>query len=352
MRDLVTSRIGALPTATGGLTRIAYAHAREAGVELEPLLRKVGLTDRQIEDRGIRLSVHQQITFLDLAASALHDDLLGFHLAQLPDIRALGMLYYVAASSETLGDALQRAARYSSITNEALSLKYNGGQDVRIVFNYVGVARHLDRHQIEFCVTALVRLCRHLTGMRLVPSQVSLIHRRANGRPELAAYFGRNIEFAATADEVVFAAAAKHMKVATADPYLNELLVRNCEEALSRRSTSRGTFRSTVENTIIPLLPHGKARAGEIARALGLSQRTFARRLSLEGLTFSAVLDALRADLAVQYLKDEGLTVSRIAWLLGYQEISAFTHAFRRWTGKTPREARAQQEVRADGGGG
>ena len=67
---------------------------------------------------------------------------------------------------------------------------------------------------------------------------------------------------------------------------------------------------------------------------------TAARRLALEGVTFSEVLEALRADLARQYLDDQALSISRIAWLLGYQEVSAFTHAFKRWTGKTPRETR------------
>jgi AraC-like DNA-binding protein len=126
----------------------------------------------------------------------------------------------------------------------------------------------------------------------------------------------------------------------SADPYLNRLLVANCEEALSRRLTKQGSFRVAVENAIVPLLPHGKVHAAEIARKLGLSQRTSARRLSSEGLSFSQVLEDLRSDLAKQYLSDQSLSVSRIAWLLGYQEVSAFTHAFKRWTGKTPREVR------------
>jgi AraC-like DNA-binding protein len=71
-----------------------------------------------------------------------------------------------------------------------------------------------------------------------------------------------------------------------------------------------------------------------------MSQRTFARRLALEGLTFSEILQALRSDLAERYLADKDLSVSRIAWLLGFQEVSAFTHAFKRWSGKAPRESR------------
>jgi AraC-like DNA-binding protein len=69
---------------------------------------------------------------------------------------------------------------------------------------------------------------------------------------------------------------------------------------------------------------------------LGVSRRTLARRLSSEGLTFGGVLQQLKADLAKRHLADETLSISEIAWLLGYQEVSAFTHAFRRWTGKAP----------------
>jgi len=344
VNDVDTKRLGTLPTAAGGIARLAYACARRAGIELEPLLKKAGLTDQQLEDRGARLAVRHQIQFLNLVANALGDEFLGFHLAQLPDLRELGLLFYVAASSETLGDALQRMARYSSTVNEGLSLKYLEGEDIRMVFEYVGVARHSDRHQIEFLMTALIRLCRQLTGLRLAPSRARITHRRSNqGGSELAAYLGGNITFGARADELTFVGSIKDMTVASADPYLNELLVANCEQALSHRPTNRGTFRAAVENAIVPLLPHGTVRASEIATRLGLSRRTSARRLAFEGVTFSEVLESLRGDLARQYLSDPDLSISRIAWLLGYQEVSAFTHAFKRWTGKTPREARGSR---------
>jgi hypothetical protein len=138
--------LGALPTAIGTITRLAYARAQAAGIELEPLLNKAGLTKQQIEDFGTRLSVQRQISFLNFVASAVRDELLGFHLAQLPDLRELGLLYYVPASSEILGQALRRVARYSLMDNESLSLKYLEGNDIRIMIKYVGDARYLDRH--------------------------------------------------------------------------------------------------------------------------------------------------------------------------------------------------------------
>ncbi len=341
MNDVATERLGTLPTAAGGLARLAYARAREAGIALEPLVKRSGATDRQITDDNTRIVVRRQIRFLNLVADALHDELLGFHLAQSPDIREFGLPYYVAATSDKMGDALRRTARFSSITNEAISTKYFADPECKLVFRYVGVTRHLDRHQIEFFVTALIRVFRHLTGQRVVPTSVRFVHYRSGASSELAEYFGGNVEYAASVDEVTFSNAANDLNIVSADPYLNKLLVAQCEEALSRRPMKQGSFRAAVENAIVPLLPHGKAHAAEIAGKLGLSQRTSARRLSSEGLSFSQVLEDLRSDLAKQYLLDQGLSVSRIAWLLGYQEVSAFTHAFKRWTGKTPRQVRA-----------
>jgi AraC-like DNA-binding protein len=337
----------ALPSAAGGITRLACRYAKEAGIELEPLLKKAGLAAYQIEDPSVRLKVRDQIRFLNLAAGAVQDDLLGFHLAQLLDPREIGLLYYVLASSEMMSDTFQRAARYSSIVNEGIALKYVDGADVSIFLGYVGVGRHLDRHQIEFLVTTLVRVCRQLTGLRLIPTRVKLVHYRESGCAELAAFFGVDIEFGASVDEVAFATSVRDMPVVSADPYLNKFLVIHFEEAHSRRMINRGRFRSAVENAIVPLLPHGKGRAGEIARRLGISQRTLARRLSSEGLSFSVVLEDLKSDLAERYLTEEELSISQIAWLLGYQEVSALTHAFKRWTGKTPREVRSTR--RCDG---
>jgi AraC-like DNA-binding protein len=68
--------------------------------------------------------------------------------------------------------------------------------------------------------------------------------------------------------------------------------------------------------------------------------RSRTTKLASESLTFASVLAELRVDLAKRQLRDGSLAISQIAWLLGYREVSAFTHAFKRWTGKTPREVR------------
>ena len=116
-----------------------------------------GFTQSQVEDPCLRVEVRDQIKFLDHVADALKDEFLGFHLAQLPDLRQIGLLYYAMASSETMIDALRRGARYSWIVNEGVTQKCVDGSDVRISLHYVGVSRHQDRHQAEFHMTILVR---------------------------------------------------------------------------------------------------------------------------------------------------------------------------------------------------
>jgi len=73
-----------------------------------------------------------------------------------------------------------------------------------------------------------------------------------------------------------------------------------------------------------------------------MSERTFARRLTEEGLRFGEVLDEMRRDMAIRYLEEDNLQATQIAWLLGFQQPSSFSHACRRWTGKSPSKLRQQ----------
>ena len=331
-----------MPHATGGISRLAYAKLVEAKIPALPLLREAGLTLEQIQDTSALLKVSDQIKFLNLAAHALNDEFLWvFDLARHAELRELGLLYYVMASSDNLGDALERAARYSVMVNEGVVQEVLKGKRHGMSIRYVGVGRHLDRHQIEFWMVALVRACRELSGLRIVPSEVRFVHNGRRDKSRFRSIFGDNIEFGAAADEITFSSNFDEIPLIGSDHYLNKLLVKYCEDALTDRAGKSHSFQSSVENAIVPLLPHGKAAADEIAQQLGVSRRTLARRLSLEGLSFSRLLEDLKLHLAMRYLADRDLSVSEIAWLLGYQEIGAFSRAFKHWTGKTPRETRS-----------
>jgi AraC-like DNA-binding protein len=98
-----------------------------------------------------------------------------------------------------------------------------------------------------------------------------------------------------------------------------------------------GTFRREVEQRLEPLLERGAVRIEAVARALGCSRQTLYRRLREEGTTFAALLDGLRRRLALLYLREQGLSVKETAYRLGFSEPAAFSRAYKRWTGSSPR---------------
>jgi AraC-like DNA-binding protein len=337
-------QLHANPTCAGLMTRLACAYARSTGLDLPPVLRRVGLTVRDVQDESVRFPVMTQINCLNALALTLDDRLLGFHVALDMDLRQTGFLYYAAASSDVLTAALQGIVRYSTILNEGIKLQVESGETLRVRFIYTGVSRLSDRHQIEAWTTAIVRCCREISGRELQPIAVRIMHPRIAESGALDNFFGHAVEFGADRDEVAFAAEAAKLPIVNADRYLHRLVTGYGEDFLSHRKPRSGGIRADVENAIAALLPHGPTRLADVARKLGLSPRTLRRKLAAEGETFAGILEELRVALAQHYLAEQDLPISRIAWLLGYTEVSAFSHAFRRWTGRTPRADRSRRQ--------
>ena len=110
-----------------------------------------------------------------------------------------------------------------------------------------------------------------------------------------------------------------------------------------------GGLQGIVENQLVSALASGRVQAAEIANQLGMSVRSLSRQLAEEGTSFGEILDRVRQRLALRYLEDERVSVQQTAWLLGYSEIASFSHAFKRWTGTSPRRAR-QSSFSQEGG--
>jgi AraC-like DNA-binding protein len=340
-------RLSAIPSCAGLMTRLACARAKAAGIDLPPLLRRVRLSVQDIEDESIRLSVATQIQSLNVLAEALNDRLLGFHLGRDMDLRRTGFLYYVAASSDVLGHALQELARCATTLNEGVRLEADLGETLRVGFAYAGVSRRSDRHQIEAWITAIVRCCREISGRDLAPLGARIMHQRIAESAKIDSFLGCSVEFGADRDEISLPGEAAKLPVVNADRFLNKLVIGYCEEVVSRRKARSGVIQADVENAIAALLPHGETRIENVAQKLRVSPRTLRRKLAAEGVTFAGILEDLRFALAKYYLAEQDLSISRIAWLLGYTEVSAFSHAFRRWTGRTPRADRSRRRPAA-----
>ncbi len=344
---MVRAVVRELPTVSGFACRSALAALDARGVAAEPLLKQAGLTRRTCAAPSHRLPAVAQAQFLELAAVATGDSAFGLHLGEQSNPRAAGLLYYAASAARTVGEALGLIARYARIVNEAVRVKHAHGQaGVLVEMSVVGVPRHQFRQNSEFAMSVILAALRENVGRAVRPLRVAFAHSRDKDRHEFNRYFGCEVEFAhdggamPTADSIEFSAETLLLPLRTEDPYLLDTLRPFCEEAAKKRRTANGTIRSAVENEVQKRLPHGKAQAQAVAKALHLSLRTLSRRLAQEDTTFAEVVDHVRRSLAQQYLKEPGFSVSHIAWLLGYEQASSFNHAFRRWTGRSPSDSR------------
>jgi len=337
-----------LPTATGFAARQAIAALRRRNIPVAPVLRRVGLSEDEFDNRQHRISATAQVKLLECAAEALNDSAFGLHLAEHANPREVGLLFYAASAAKNIGEALALYARYCRIVNEAVRLKLLQDQKAFVVdYEVAGFARHDARQNVEFIVAASLKSLREASGRNVRPITISFAHPRNSDLPEFERFFGCPVEFGATSDRKTFSKETVALPLFTGDRYLLETLQPFCDEAAKERGTAKGTLRSQVENEIEKLLPHGNANARTVAKALALSVRTLSRKLADEGTTYVEVVDQLRRSLALQYLKEPGMTLSQIAWLLGYEGSTSFNHAFRRWTGQSPSAARNQKQLPA-----
>jgi AraC-like DNA-binding protein len=312
-------------TADGVATRLAMRELKKAKIDPGPLLAKAGISLLELGEEPKRVKAESQIRFLQIAAEALGDSALGFHLAQHFDLRECGMLYYVLAASPNLGEAIRNLARYLAVANESIRLGVSERTKSTVLAVNYKIPRLSDRLFAEYGYAVVLRAFRELTGRNVSPKAVTFIHGRNTDKAEFGRFYGCPVRFNAT------------VPILTSDKYLLQILKSACDEVLAKRGEISSTLRAMVENEIVQLLPHGKAQVEKVASNLGMSNRTLARRLSEEGTSYAAILNELRRDLSARYLKDPALSLNQIAWLLGYSMVTSLNHAFRRWTGNNPK---------------
>ena len=196
----------------------------------------------------------------------------------------------------------------------------------------------------EFIALAVIRALNRATNRDFAPSHMTFAHPRNSGLREIHRILRCPVEFAQTTDSWVFPQRVMELPITSGDSHLLQILEAHADDLLSERRTTTG-LRGLVENQLLSLLPSGRAQMAAVAQQLGMSERSFKRHLAEEGTTFGEILERLRQQLASRYLADNRMSSHQIAWLLGYSEPSAFSHAYKRWTGTTPRRTRKPPPV-------
>ena len=319
---------------------LTFQHMREQGVRTDTALKEAGLVRSQLRDPDKRIPFAKHVRFLEIAADRLNDPFWGLHLGASIHPKQVGLLGYVALSSETLGEALKNLTRYLSVLSEGAEAELVLQGDTVSALSRILDPDVLDCRQIaDFGMSTLLTTCRALTGTDLNPERVDFRTPQPSSTAEHKRIFNATVRFDQPRTGLVFNSRIMNLAISTADSGLLKVLERYCREILGRRPAVP-TLVYQVRELISGLLTTGDPTIDTVSADLNMSSRTLERRLNAQGLSYRRVLDEFRRQLAERYLEDERLGLSQITYLLGYSEPTAFNRAFRRWTGLTPTQFR------------
>lgn len=213
--------------------------------------------------------------------------------------------------------------------------------------------RQPGRHTCESVMAGIMAFGSWLAQRRLPLRSLAFPHPppKPSTRARLDDAFGVGVRFDASCTEARFDAALLAEPIPSADPSLLPVLQGHAASLMAAREAAvraaageaGSELAQAVRVWIARRLAHDGARVDEVARELGCSGRTLQRRLAQAGTPFQVLLESVRRELAGHYLRDPALSLTEVAFLLGYAEHSSFTHAYRSWFGCSPQQARQRQ---------
>lgn len=269
------------------------------------------------------------------------DPHMGLHSGEIVQPADLGLLGFAMMSSETLQSALDKLARYWNLMTNATLIKPTLAANSAIlelrVLDLPGNFLLRNRHPVESSMAAGLAIARSLVGRRLPLVDAASIYPAPSDTREYERVFGRRLRFGAETNLISFDAAALRLPVLHTNPSLASALEDQLERRVQQNAT---TVRDRVRRELAQALRGEVPGLAEVAQALTMSERALQRDLQLEGTSFRMVLDDLRRDLALEYLRDARHSIADISFLLGFSEPSVLHRYFRRWLGMTPQEYR------------
>ena len=307
------------------------------GIAVDRLLARAGIGPAELADPDALLSFRAWVGLFEEAAEETGDQAIGLGYAEQLPWKDLGVLAYVSFHSPTLGAAYANGSRYFAVQQTAgrPALEVNGDEaSLSYAIDDDTITAH-GQHS-EALLFLFVRVGRDGARADFTPREVRFRHRapERDVQHRIAKAFRCPVTWSQQRDEMVMNAADLRLPLRDADPGLLPILMRHADECLAKMP-SADDFVGNVRRLVVANLSSDEVAIEDIAARVGLSARSLQRRLQESGSSFKDVVDEARLALARRYLEDPKLTLTEAAYLLGYSELSAFSRAFRRWTGTT-----------------
>jgi AraC-like DNA-binding protein len=336
--------------ASGGLS--VFQLAQSYGVDAQEILKEVGLDAAELSVVGNRIDTDTFCKYLQLTYERCGVPCFGLKASDFIHPTSYHALGLALLSSSTLRSYFRRWERYYSFITTHASMKVQEagvGASLEYLFfgpaeNYPGAARMLR----EANLALVIKFIRFMYRPDYQPAKVELKEKAASGMSAIyRQYLGDHIEFNAERNAVWVDAVDLDKLLPAANAELARQNDQVVVDFLARMD--RANVPARVHAKLIELLPSGDCSKTKVASALFMSVRTLHNKLGNAGVNYQQLLDQTRRELAEQYMKQMNVSISEVAYLLGFSDCSNFSRAFQRWTGSSPSHYRddIQQQTRA-----
>ncbi len=330
------------PTVAGSSVRALCYWMLDRGAKVDEFLKQEQLNLDALGDQNVRVSLASFNRLWELASQRLEDPAVGLHVGEFLDSSRMGVFGHIVYNNHTLEQALRQYVRLSHLVNEGVVTAFRIEGEEAIV-EYHCEAEHYNKSNMERMLALSITRARRYVSEKIFLVRVGFSHRKPRYGDEYERIFQCPVEFSKSYCFVSFHTDFLGFELPHRNPYLHQALTRQVEALLQKLDLRRGVSHR-VKTILLKRLSRGDFDAEKVAEKLNMSRHTLYRKLKQEGHSFQDLVEEVRRGKAMEYLEKNKYSLSEIAFLLGFSELSAFSRAFKRWTGKSP--AQYRNEVR------
>ena len=309
--------------------------ARSVGLDPFRMLRMAKLPARALDDPNVLISADSVGWLLEESARLSGQEAFGLLLAETRSLGNLGMLALLIREEPTLRAAVHSLVRYMRLQNAGVQLRLDDPGDM--VMLHVGYMQGhgVSRQAIEQSTGIGLRTLRVLSRDTFRPVRICFTHEEPASIAVHRRVLGTAIAFSQECNAIVCRTRDLDMPIPAADPALNREVRRWLDRQLADlpdEPTQR------ARQIVRMLLPSGLCTVDRVAQHLGTHRRTLHRQLAVEGESLRTIMNAVRVELAPEYLANSKRKLYEVSDLLGFSSAAHFSRWFRGQFGKTPSE--------------
>ncbi|EAT13571.1 AraC family transcriptional regulator [Bermanella marisrubri] len=320
--------------------RALINYAERHGLKRSQLLEQGSLSESQLNDSRLLIDVMRFEALMHFVSGQICDEHLGFHLGQQFEPDRWGILGLIALTCPNVMAALDAQYRFQSLSGN-MGAPMLSADESKSILQWVP-AYDCSHNVSEMIIAGLVSLTRVLINQPdYSPIKVTFTHSVAGNVAEYSEYFGCPVEFSSQSNSLEIDNGLLQSPLRHGDGETYQILMQHAKSLLTQQSFSSPL--EVIKDFLLKTLPDHVPDIEEVAEYMGMSVRSTQRKLSEFGTSYSQVLDGIRKELAMTYLKQTQNPMIFISERLGFSEQSAFQRAFKRWTGVTPKQFRTMR---------